>query len=371
MIYMRVVTWIFWGIVVVAQWESSARGGDKPSKEYEAEMQPGGLRSPRRYQNRPIHILRRDSDWKVPRVNMRNYHDLAGLPANREAPVRVGNDKLHYSPESTKTSALSGLGHVAWEIWRLDMQREGISWTAEFASVAPLRKPFEAGFHQKWDWTIGSKREVPRGWDASFEGTEEIWVHTNPVLSGRGATKLIHWRVYRDGARYITPRLKLSDLKQYAPWFYDHIPSYVLEREDWFHFWETYSIAVYINHDATIPPPRMIEFVGLYSLDCQTQEKRFDTFFAPNDFHRMYVRGESNQNALNLARPSREADVLILDAPAEPYRLRFMVTPAPIAKATGLGAERINADAIGGVEKVKLTCSPPTRTRIRTPRPSP
>ncbi len=132
-----------------------------------------------------------------------------------------------------------------------------------------------------------------------------------------------------DSGWYFTPRLKLSDLEENAPWFYDHIPSYVLEREDWFDLWHMDSMAVYINHRGShTDTPRMIEFCGRFAIEGRAKEKRFDTFFDPGVFRRTHIHGKRQLNALNLARPCRESDVFVLSAPGDSFRIRFMV-PAP------------------------------------------
>ena len=268
---------------------------DKPSQGYEEEVQPGGAADLSRFQNAGMYLGRRDRDiaFKAPPKNMRKYHDLVGLPDNYHSPITIGSEKLRYSPESIKKSVFQAFGFVIWESWRLDLQREGISWTAEFASTAPLRKPFERGFHYNRPWMIDSVQNTPLGWDASFLGMEELRVAENPNLSytGLGARPLVHWRLYRHGSRYITPRLKLSDLKEYAPWFYDHIPSYVLERKDWFHNWHMNSMAIYINNRGSdTTTPRMIEFCGAFSFDGTAKQERFDTFFDPKVFRRIHIR---------------------------------------------------------------------------------
>ncbi len=195
-----------------------AAAGEKPSREYEREVQPGGAAALSRYEDLRVQILRRPHDWKVPPKSMRKYHDLVGLPDDYRSPITIGGEKLRISPESIKTSVSQAGGSVNWEVWRLELQREGISWMAEFFKRWPLPEPLERGFHYKQAWTIDPVQNTPLGWDASFQGMEELRVGENPYLSYTtlGARPLVHWRVYRQGARYFTPRLKLSDLKKYC-----------------------------------------------------------------------------------------------------------------------------------------------------------
>ncbi len=91
-------------------------------------------------------------------------------------------------------------------------------------------------------------------------------------------------------------------------------------------------MAVYINNTGSdTATPRMIEFFGNFAFDGKAKEKRFDTFFDPNVFRRIHIRNGLGQSAMNLARPCRESDVLVLHAPGDSFYIRFMV-PAPKLK---------------------------------------
>jgi len=335
----------FWTIVFSTLGLSASNGQDKPSKHYDQEMQRHASRDLTRFENGVNNLYRQPHYFKVPHQNVRAYYDLVGLPADSISPFRVNDEHLHHSPESIKREWLRLGREPDWEIWRLSFLREEISWTA------PGWLGFGRGFDEKWAWVIAPEQRKPGmglDWDWSLLGTARLVTRELATNSGFLPGSLTHWRVYRHGGRHVVPKLKLSDLKELAPWFYAHIPSYVLERADWFDFWETESVAVYIYNEATFrgrakDSPRMIEFVGWYSFEGESKDKQFDTHFSPDDFRRIHIRGNRKHNDLNLSRPCRECDVLILDAPDSEYRIRFIV-PAPNAKTDGEASAGVDLD---------------------------
>jgi hypothetical protein len=297
---------------------SRTNAGDmpsKPSREYEQELQRGGNRDLGRFEGMPTGLAFDPKRFKVPQENVRAYCDLAGLPKDNAAFGRT-HQKLHHSPEAIKSDLLKYGLQIHQEIWRLHLWREEVSWTARVSAPGRYPKPYTADSDESWLWRIDPEQDKHPGWDSSLMGQESLRIRRQPVLSTSGAALLVQWRIFRVGGRYVTPRLKLADLKEVAPWFYQHIPHYVLDREEWFHFGETDSVAVYIDRDFE-DAPRTVEFVGRYSFEGRAKEKQFDAFFHPDDFRRIHVRGTwgVSDNELNLSRPCRECDVLVLDAP--------------------------------------------------------
>jgi len=295
-------------------------------------LQPGGNGDLRRFENMATRDVVNPSMLKVPRRNVRLYYDLAGLPEDVHSEFGLAHEKLQHSPESIKRDLWRRVIATRYEIWRLYLSKEEISWTAQVSGPAGTLKAIEAGSSESWHWEIDSERGNEPKRDKSIKGRERLWFRNQEFLAESGTRHLVQWKLFRK-ARCVMPRLKLSDLKEVAPWFYQHIPRYVLDREDWFHFGETDSIAVYIDHHHK-NAPRMVEFVGNYCFEGMAKEKRFDAFFDPEDFRRIHIRGASIVAGftLNFTRPCRECDVLVLDAPHCAYRVRFMVPEATPAK---------------------------------------
>lgn len=258
----------------------------EPSKEYERALQPGGSGDLRRFEKMLTWDVLNPKLFKVPHGTVRAYYDLAGLPKDSESKFGLAHEKLHHSPESIKRDLLRRNLFVQYEIWRLHLLREEISWTALISGPPGSRAPLEPepGSSESWLWVLDPERgNVPR-WDRSIEGRETLWFRNQPVLGESGVRRLVRWRLSRIGGRYVTPRLNLADLEEVAPWFHQHIPPYVLDRA-----------------------------------------------------------GNRKHSDLNLCRPCRECDVLILDAPDSEYRIRFMV-PAPDAKADGEASAEAGLD---------------------------
>jgi hypothetical protein len=306
----------------------------KPSNQYEQEMKLHGTRDVERFEMAPNSEYYEPRHWKVPHENLRAFYNLVGLPKSGTTKFELGHEVLHRSPESIKREVLRFGRELEWEIWRFDFTREEISWTTPFPG--PIALPVREGSDDKRAWVLDAAPDrpgIPLGWDWSVAGTESLWLREMPLYSGVMKGTLLHWKLHRMGPRYVNPKLKLTDLRELAPWFYAHIPVYVRERADWFDFWETQSMAVYIYNEITFrgrpeDSPRMIEFVGRYAVEGKSKEKQFDTYFHPDDFRRIHIRGHREQSDLNLIRPCRECDVFVIDAPDSEYRIRFMV-PAP------------------------------------------
>lgn len=312
----------------------------KPSREYEREMQPNGDRSTTRFENWEFEDHRRSSNYGIPHRTIEEYYKIVGFPKDRTSSFDEGHSVLKMSPGSVKAKLLSHGDFPHWEIWRLQLRRDEISWIAS-GSFYPL---FQPGESQRHTWHID--REVhPPGtdlqWDWSVWGYETFDVKEIPILGARQPSFLIRWTINKRRTGLVSPRIKISQLEKIAPWFYEHIPQYVRERSEWFDQWDSDSIAVYVyldklqdrfrSSDEQTPSPRMIEFCGAYSFDGEDKQKRFDTYFDPKDFNRIHVRGIALMDELNLTRPSRECDVLILDPPGNDYRVRFMVPDPPPA----------------------------------------
>ena len=286
--------------------------------------------------------------FQIPAKSIRQMYDSAGLPVPRKTDLRDSASALRWSPPAFKRHLLERGCRINWERWAVAINNTpAIKWTASVAGGIGTKKflpPFDGvpvWRYNNWNLTpqfVGSQGLV-RGSNGFQMDTRHLWqehfqhrrypgymIETPQRVMNPGQLRIpsggiVSWTLRRMFGGWVKPKPKLAHLKELAPFMYDHIPDYILERAEWFDHYYVTEVAVMANDK---DGPHTLEIIGSFAFENEEHGYQFDDYFDPSVFRRIHCH-VWDQYAIKTIQPGRKADVLVIHDKGGPTRIRFLV----------------------------------------------